>query len=143
MEDKEEETVGNYCASCSSPIPPGVVICPRCSQARIAGKKSKRSSDETVELMSLMRAPEESVRKGVVYGTLTKEQGELLVLLLSRGRFLDFLARSALNSLVKEIAEERNAQRKEDRIYTLIEFVSITMPSEDLANGLSRAFEVK
>jgi hypothetical protein len=143
MKEKEEETVGNYCASCSSPIPPGVVICPKCSKARIAGKKPMESSDEFVGHMSVLRAPEESVRRGVAYGTLTKEQGELLVLLLSRSRLLDFSVRSVLNSLVKEIAEERNAQKKEDRIYILIEFVSVTMPSEDLASGLSHAFKIR
>jgi uncharacterized OB-fold protein len=89
MEEKEEETVGNYCASCSSPIPPGVVMCPKCSQARIAGKKPIESSDESVEHVSVLRTPEESVRKGAANGTLTKEQGELLLLLLSRSRLLD------------------------------------------------------
>jgi len=140
MEDKEEETVGNYCASCSSPIPPGVVICPRCSQARIAGKKPMEGFDETVEHVSVLRTPEESVRKGAANGMLTKEQGELLALLLSRGRLLTFNATSVLASLVREVAEERNAQRKEDRIKTLIEFVSDTMPSEDLASALRHAF---
>jgi len=143
MEEKEEETVGNYCASCSSSIPPGFVICPKCSRARIAGKKRMESSDESVEHVSVLRTPEESVRKGAANGMLTKEQGELLVLLLSRSRLLDFSVRSVLNSLVKEIAEERNAQKKEDRIYILIEFVSVTMPSEDLASGLYHAFDIR
>jgi len=143
MEEKEEETVGNYCASCRSPIPPGAVMCPKCSHARIAGKKPVENVDESVGQVFVLRTPEESVRKGAANGILTKEQGELLVLLLSRGHLLTFSATSVLASLVREVAEERNAQRKEDRIKTLIEFVSDTMPSEDLASALRHAFKTR
>jgi hypothetical protein len=144
MEEKKEETVGNYCASCGSPVPPGIVTCPKCSQARIAAKRLVRSSsEESSEHVSVLRSPEGSVRKGVAYGTLSKEQGDLLILLLSRGRLLDFSVRTVLTSLIKDIAEERNAQRREDRIYVLIEFVSVTMPSDDFASGLSRVFKIR
>jgi len=144
MEEKEEETAGNYCASCGSPIPPGVVTCPKCSQARIATKRLVgSSSEESSEYVPVLRSPEESVRKGVAYGTLSRDQADLLILLLSRGRLLDFSVRTVLASLIKDIAEERNAQRREDRIYVLIEFVSVTIPSEDLASGLSRAFKIR
>lgn len=143
MEEEEGETAGNYCASCNSPIPPGEVVCSKCLQVRVAGKKPSEAYDRTLENVSVLKTPEESVRRSVAYGMLTEEQGELLVLLLSRSRLLDFSVRFAMTSLVKEIAEERNAQRKEDRIIILIEFVSVTMPSEDLAGRLSRAFKTR
>lgn len=143
MEEKEEETAGNYCASCGSPLPPGVVTCPKCSQARIAEKRSIKSSDKASEQVSVLRTPEEIIRKGVAYGTLSKDQGDLLILLLSRGCLLDFSVRSVLTSLIKDIAEEKNAQRREDKVYILMELVSVTMPSEDFASGLSRVFKMR
>jgi len=143
MEEKEEETAANYCASCGSPLPPGVVECPKCSRARTAEKRPIKSSDEDREQVSVLRTPEESIRKGVAYGTLSKDQGDLLILLLSRGRLLDFSVRSVLTSLIKDIAEEKNAQRREDKVYVLMEFVSITMPLEDFARELSRLFRMR
>jgi len=144
MEEKEEETAGNYCASCGSPIPPGVVTCPNCSQARIAGKRLvERNSQKPPEHVSVLRTPEDRVRRSVVYGTLSKDQGELLVLMLSRSCLLDFSAKSVLTSLIKEIAEERHAQRREDRVYVLIEFVSSIMPFEDFATRLVHVFKLR
>lgn len=144
MEEKEEGTAENYCASCGALIPPGMLTCPQCSKAKTARKRPvERSPEESSEHVSVLRTPEESVRRGVAYGTLAKDQGELLLLLLSKGRLLDFSVRSVLISLIKEIAEERNAQRREDRAHILIEFVSTIMPSEDLASRLSRAFKTR
>jgi hypothetical protein len=91
----------------------------------------------------VLRTPEESIRKGVAYGRLSEDQGNLLILSLSRGCLLDFSVRSVLTSLIKDIAEERNAQRREDKVYVLMEFVSFTMPSEDFASGLSRVFKTR
>jgi len=143
MEEKEEETAGNYCASCGSPIPPGIVTCPKCSRVRIAEKRLVKSPDKAAEHISVLRTPEESIRKGVAYGTLSKDQGDLLILLLSRGCLLGFSVRSVLKSLIKDIAEEKSAQRREDKVYVLMEFVSVTMPSEDFASGLSRVFKIR
>jgi hypothetical protein len=91
----------------------------------------------------VLRTPEDRIRRSVVYGTLSKDQGELLVLLQSRGCLLDFSAKSVLTSLIKEIAEERHAQRREDKVYVLIEFVSCIMPFEDFANRLVHVFKLR
>jgi len=143
MEEEEKETAENYCASCGSPIPPGAVTCARCSQLRHAEKRPvSSSSDEDAERVSVLRTPEESVRRGMSYGTLTEEEGELLLLLLSRGRLLDFSVRSVLKSLIREIAEERDAERRKERVYTLMELVEMTMPSENFSRELSCAFKI-
>jgi len=143
MEEKEEEIAGNYCASCGSPIPPGVVTCPKCSKAKIAGKRPMQTaSEEATEDLIVVRTPEASIRRSVAYGTLTREQGELLLLLLSEGRLLDFAVRSVLSSLLKDIAEERNSQRMEDRVHVLIELVSVTMPSGDFERRLFHTFRL-
>ena len=144
MEEKEEGTAGNYCVSCGSPIPPGIVTCPKCSQARIAGERQVESGPhEPTEHVSVLRIPEDRVRRSVAYGTLSKEQGDLLNILLSRGCLLDFSARSVLTSLINGIAEDRHAQRREDKVYVLIEFVSYVMPSEDFASGLVHVFKLR
>lgn len=144
MEDEEKETAENYCVSCGSPIPPGAVVCTRCSQYKIAEKRPvEKPSEETSVSASVLRTPEESVRRGMSLGVLTKEQGELLLLVLSRGRLLDFSVRSVLVPLIKEIAEERNAKRREEREYTLKEFLCVVMPTDNLPDSVSRAFNLR
>jgi hypothetical protein len=144
MEENEEGTAGNYCASCGSPLPPGVVTCPKCSRTRISGKRHVESESQgPTEHVSVLRIPEDRVRRSVAYGTLSKDQGDLLNILLSRGCLLDFSARSVLTSLINGIAEDRHAQRREDKVYVLIEFVSYVMPSEDFASGLVHVFKLR
>ena len=102
----------------------------------------KRGSEGSCGYVSVLRTPEVNVTRSIVRGTLTNEQRELLILLLSRGHLLEPSFRSVSTSLVNEIAEERNAQKREDRVYVLMEFVAITMPSDDFANDLSRVFKI-
>ena len=142
MEKKAERTAENCCVSCGSPIPPGTVTCSKCSLVKTARRRPvKRGSEGSCGYVSVLRTPEENVRRSVAHGTLAKEQGELLILLLSRSHLLDPSVRSVPTSLINEIAEERNAQKREDRVYVLMEFVAITMPSDDFASDLFRVFK--
>ncbi len=144
MEEKESQTAENYCASCGCPIPPGTVTCPKCSETRTARKRVvNRSSEEGSENVSVLRVPEEGVRRGVAMGLLRREEGELLLLLLARRHLLDFSVRSVLTSLITEIAQERDVQKREDRVYILREFVNSTMPTEDLVGEVSRTFQLR
>ncbi|MBE0518933.1 MAG: hypothetical protein IH630_06905 [Thermoplasmata archaeon] len=142
MEEKAKGTTEKCCASCGFPIPPDAETCPKCSQVRTAKKRPvKRNSEDSRGLVSVIRTPEESVRRSVASGMLTREQGELLLLLLSRGRLLDPEIRSVSTSLVKELAEHWDVMKREDKAYILRKLVDTTTPSEGLARELSRAFK--
>jgi hypothetical protein len=144
MGDEENDSAGDYCARCGNPIPPGLVICPKCSDKTLACKRVVgKPSEDSSESVSVLKTPEDRVMRGVVQGLLTREEGNLLLLLLSRGRLLDFSVRSVLTSLIGEIAEEGSVRKREDRAYVLREFVGSTMPNEDLVGRVSSTFQLR
>ncbi len=103
----------------------------------------EKSSIDGPDGVSALGTPEESVRRGVARGLLTREEGELLLLLLAGRNLIDLSVGSVLSSLIMEIAEETGVQKREDRVYVLREFVSTTMPTEDAAGMLSRTFRLR
>ncbi len=144
MEEREENASGNYCAGCGSPIPSGLVTCSECSRARIPNRRRvKKNNAASSDHLSVMRAPDDAVRKAMGHGTLTRDQGELLLRLISETRLLDFSMKSALVSLIRAIANEGGAQKREERVHDLIGFLTLVMSSEDTAQEVLIAFRLK
>ena len=144
MDEEGQGTEGNCCANCGSPIPPSAILCDKCSCLSSAEKKPvRRSFGEVSRSVAVKETPDGCIRRGVYYGFLTEEQGDLLLRLMSEGSSLAPSVRSVLLSLTKEIAEERHAQRREDRAYVLLEFVNAVMSSVELSRDILRAFQLK